>query len=426
MADRALRVAVVGRSVYSLHGYGGLERHLYDLVRYHLADGWYVTLITRTPERTEGVDPARWREIAEHPRCTVRYVPYHTFPLAGRRGTTIIDRSTAYPWFGARAGDAALRLVQAGHIDLVYGVGASVYGYARARAAHAASAPLVFNPQGLEEFGGVDGRYGGQRLKALAYLPLRRVVRKTAAAADAVIATDAAIEPAVLAHLPVPHGRVHVVPNGLDVIDGDRLVSREAGIMQRIKHHVGKDDVLLLSVGRLEANKGFTDLADALAGLQLSTAWRWVVAGDGPLRSALEQRIAARGLSGRTILAGRPDDASLHAWYDAADLFVHPTRYEGSSLVTLEAMLHAKPVVASRAGGLPDKVIAGQTGWLVPASDPFALGAAVSDAVMQRARWPEMGRAGRALLEQRFDWRVIQGKFRELYEALLTISAPPA
>ena len=49
--------------------------------------------------------------------------------------------------------------------------------------------------------------------------------------------------------------------------------------------------------------------------------------------------------------------ATLHAWYDAADLFVHPTRYEGSSLVTLEAMLHRRPVLATRAGGLPDKVI---------------------------------------------------------------------
>ena len=164
-----LRVAVVGRSVYSLHGFGGLERHLYDLVRYHLADGWHVTLITRTPERTEGVDPNRWREIADHPRCTVRYVPYRTFPFAGRRGTTILDRSTAYPWFGARAGGAALRLVQAGHIDVVYGVGASVLGYARARGRQAASAPLVFNPQGLEEFGGFDGSYGGHRLKALGY-----------------------------------------------------------------------------------------------------------------------------------------------------------------------------------------------------------------------------------------------------------------
>jgi glycogen synthase len=419
VADRALRVAVVGRSIYGLHGFGGLERHLYDLVRYHLADGWYMTLITRTPERPEGVDPTRWREIAEHPRCTVRYVPYRTFPFAGRRGTTIIDRSTAYPWFGARAGKAALRLAQAGHIDVVYGVGASVYGYARARANHEGSAPLVFNPQGLEEFGGFDGSYGGQRLKALGYLPLRRIVRATASAADAVIATDAAIKPTVLAHLPVSDSRVRLIPNGLDVVDGDRLVSHEGGLTQRIKHHVGKGEVLLLSVGRLEANKGFTDLADALAGLQLPTAWRWVIVGDGPMRAALERRIAERGLSGRTILAGRTDDAALHAWYDAADLFVHPTRYEGSSLVTLEAMLHGRPVLATRAGGLADKVTPGKTGWLVPPSDPSALGMALADAVAHQARWPEMGRAGRALLEERFDWRVIQTRFRELYEELL-------
>jgi glycosyltransferase involved in cell wall biosynthesis len=158
--------------------------------------------------------------------------------------------------------------------------------------------------------------------------------------------------------------------------------------------------------------------------MQSSTAWRWVVVGDGPTRAALEHRIAERGLSGRTILAGRTNDAALHGWYEAADLFVHPTRYEGSSLVTLEAMLHARPVVATRAGGLPDKVIHGRTGWLAPPSDPGALSTALSDAIAERARWPDMGRAGRELLEQRFDWRVIQGKFRELYEEL--INARPA
>ena len=54
--------------------------------------------------------------------------------------------------------------------------------------------------------------------------------------------------------------------------DGDRLVSRDAGLTHRITHQIGKNEVLLLSVGRLEANKGFTDLADALAGLQSPTA----------------------------------------------------------------------------------------------------------------------------------------------------------
>ena len=84
---RPLRVAVVGRSVYALHGFGGLERHLYDLVRHHLAEGWEVTLITRSAKRPSGVAPERWIPVATHPCFTLRSVPYRTFPFAGRRGT---------------------------------------------------------------------------------------------------------------------------------------------------------------------------------------------------------------------------------------------------------------------------------------------------------------------------------------------------
>jgi glycosyltransferase involved in cell wall biosynthesis len=87
--------------------------------------------------------------------------------------------------------------------------------------------------------------------------------------------------------------------------------------------------------------------------------------------------------------------------------------------VTLEAMLHRKPVVATRAGGLPDKVIPGATGWLVEPRDPRALGSALCEALHSRALWRSYGEAGRALLEREFDWRVIQRKFKELYEELL-------
>ena len=85
---------------------------------------------------------------------------------------------------------------------------------------------------------------------------------------------------------------------------------------------------------------------------------------------------------------GRVDDRALHAWYDAADLFVHPTRYQGSSLVTLEAMLHKRPVLATRAGGLPDKVVPGRTGWLTEPSTPSALTATLQQAFAERERWP--------------------------------------
>jgi glycogen(starch) synthase len=342
MNERPLRVAVVGRSVYSLHGVGGLERHMYDLVRYHLDAGWSVTLVTPPPRGTPA-DPARWRLVAEHPRCVVQFVPYITFPFAGRRGTTVIDRSTAYPWFGLRAGRVAAALVARGDADVVYGVGASVWGYARRRAAGAAQAPLVFNPQGLEEFGGFDGSFAGHRLKAAGYAPLRAVVRATAAAADVTVATDASIVPAVRRFLDVPDARIRLVPNGIDVADGDRFVRPEAGVEMRRRHDVPDERALLLSVGRLEANKGFGDLVEALAGLDPALDWQWVLVGAGPDAARLSALVRDRGLAGRTTFAGRLADVSLHAWYDAADLFVHPTRYEGSSLVTLEAMMHGRP-----------------------------------------------------------------------------------
>ena len=425
MAD-ALRVAVVGRSLYGLHGFGGLERHLYDLAKHHLADGWHVTLITRMPSTPDGVDSPRWRALADDPQCHVRLVPYRTFPFAGRKGTTILDRSTAYPLFGLRAGGLAAELAASGTVDVVYGVGASVYGYARAhRRPGGPVAPLVFNPQGLEEFGGFDGRYGGRPLKAVGYAPLRAVVRSTAAGADAVIATDASIEPSVVQHLSVDRARVHLIPNGLDVVEGDRLVSPADGLAMRARHQIAESDVVMLSVGRLEANKGFADLASSLG--ELGTApWRWVVVGDGPDRASLAWHVGAAGLGGRVTFVGRVDDRALHAWYDAANLFVHPTRYEGSSLVTLEAMLHAKPVLATRAGGLPDKVIPGRTGWLVEPGNPRALSAGLNEALNAPSHWAAYGAAGRFLLEERFDWRVIQRRYADLYAELRSRTARAA
>jgi glycosyltransferase involved in cell wall biosynthesis len=419
MPDRPLRVAVVGRSIYGLHGIGGLERALYELVRHHLADGWEVTLITRPPDG-DTANPDAWHALASRANFTLRTVPYRTFPFAGRRGTTVADRSTAYPLFGYRAGQDAARLVAQGRIDLVHSAGASGFGYAHVhQAAGGPRAPLVLNPHGLEEFGDADGQFAGHPLKGLAYAPLRRVVRATAAAADAVIATDAALRPLVERHLGVESARVHVIPNGLDLVEGAGRVDVTEGRALRQAHGIDPRDTVFLSVGRLEANKGFLDVLPALASLR-ETSWRWVLIGDGPGLPEIEAALDRAALTDRAQLLGRVDDRTLHAWYDAADLFVHPTRYEGSSIVTLEAMLHQKPIVATRVGGLPDKVIPGRTGWLAEAGDAGSLTSALREALANRHRWQQFGRAARALLEERFDWRVIQRQYAALYERLLS------
>jgi len=159
-------------------------------------------------------------------------------------------------------------------------------------------------------------------------------------------------------------------------------------------------------------------LAEALSTLR-SRTWFWLVVGDGPARPALEQQIAGLGLSDRVRLVGRAPSEELHAWYEASDLFVHPTLYEGSSLVTLEAMAHRRAVVATTAGGLPDKVIPGRTGWLVPPGDAAALADALREAMSRRGTLMAMGDAGRAVVEREFSWDAVADRTIALYRALV-------
>lgn len=435
MREEPLRVALVSRAVYPVHGYGGLERHVFDLVKHLTRREVHVTLITKPLNRPAG-DLDR---VLQGSHARVVEIPYVTFPGAGRRGTTILDRDTAYPLFGYRAGRAALSLCERGQVDLVHGLGASVLGYARAKSRLLNNAPpLVFNPQGLEEFGATDSARAG--LKTLAYWPLQLAVRACARAADCVIATDQSLAPIVERHLSVDSQRVRVVPNAVDIEMCDDLAGPESGLAIRQRFGFERSTLVFLSVGRLEANKGLEVMVEALASLSSSSSsraaslrsrkrargygwqalpdWRWVVIGDGPFRPRLEAAIGAKGIGSKTQVVGRVNDRDLHAWYEAADVFVHPTLYEGSSLVTLEAMTHRRAVIASAAGGLPDKVQPGVTGWLVPPGDAAALGDAISQAATHPAR-DELGAAGRALVERTFSWHVVADHMMTLYRELV-------
>jgi glycosyltransferase involved in cell wall biosynthesis len=147
-----------------------------------------------------------------------------------------------------------------------------------------------------------------------------------------------------------------------------------------------------------------------------------VLVGDGPYRQKLTSAVARLKLGDRTLMVGRPDDPILHAWYEAAQLFVHPTLYEGSSLVTLEAMAHRRTVVTSNAGGLPDKVQNGRNGWIVPAGDPSALAGAISGALAPDVNRDALGRRGREIVEREFSWDAAAAATIRLYRSLLAAS----
>lgn len=399
MSEPPLEVLMVSRRVHPAHGPGGMERKVFDLATRLAGRGVAVDLFTETPTAVERAAAA---SAAMPDGVVLHWVPGRWLPIGDRTGTVVLDRITNYPVWARRAARWGLA-ARDRPPTVVHAHGLAAWGFRGLDA----GAPLLMSVEGLEEFEGPAGP------KRLAYAPFRRCMRQAAAFADAVIATDAALQQVVERHLGVAVAEQAMVPNAVDPAACRALGDPERGRRLLDEHGVADAAPLFVSVGRIEANKGFELLAAAFAraAAELPSGWAWVLAGDGPRRAAVQTATAA--IDDRVRLVGRVSDADLHALLAAADWFVHPTLFEGSSLVTLEAMAHGLPVLATRAGGLPDKVIDGETGLLVPPGDPTALAAAlVRTAALDGRR---MGEAGRRHCEESFGWDRVIDRYLDVY-----------
>lgn len=390
-----MKVALLSRAVFPLHGHGGLERHVGSLKRHLERAGCELRVFTSPP-----------RHALSEPRDeTYVFVPYRTLPWPRRQGFVVADRNTNYLIWSLRA---ARELLSTFEPDIVQADAGAGFGYAWLSKED--SPPLVLHPHGMEEFKTTP-------LKRAAYLPLRSATRYAARRAVRVIAPDSSMVDDVEEHLGDISEKVIVVPNAIDIEEIDR--QRESVNLGEL----GIEDAhtLLLSVGRLEDNKGFVDLVNALADVvdEMPTKWRWVLVGDGPARSKIDNAVRARGIGNHTLLTGATSEAVLHALYERADLFVHPTLYEGSSMVTLEAMAHRTPVIATRVGGIPDKVVDGISGLLVTPGDVEALGRSIAAAVSDRDMLNEWGVEGRRIAEEAFSWTQRTGEILALYESVI-------
>jgi glycosyltransferase involved in cell wall biosynthesis len=170
---------------------------------------------------------------------------------------------------------------------------------------------------------------------------------------------------------------------------------------------------VVLYAGRLSEEKG-PDVLVRAAGL-LPPGLHVEIAGDGPRRAELEQ-LAADVAPGRVHFHGRLPKDALDARLAACRLVVVPSRcHENQPMSILEAYGFATPVVASRLGGIPELVVEGRTGLLVDPDDPVSLAAAVATIAEDSQRAAEMGRAGRALVEEGFTPEVHLTGLERLY-----------
>jgi glycosyltransferase involved in cell wall biosynthesis len=141
---------------------------------------------------------------------------------------------------------------------------------------------------------------------------------------------------------------------------------------------------------------------------------RLVLVGDGPLRAEAEALLAAAGARGQAWLAGARDD--VPELLQGMDVFVLPSIAEGISNTILEAMACGLPVVATRVGGNAELVAAGETGQLVPASDPEALAQAMLAYAREPARAGARARPGARASSGASAWkrdgRALYGRIR--------------
>jgi glycosyltransferase involved in cell wall biosynthesis len=211
-------------------------------------------------------------------------------------------------------------------------------------------------------------------------------------------------------------GRVRRVYHGLEP-PVTRALEREG---QRIRAElgVGADDFLVGNVGRLALQKGQRHLIAAMPLLlQRVPRAHAVIAGGGDLEDYLRDLAEEAGVAERVHVLGPRKD--VPALMHAIDVFAMPSIWEGFGLVLLEAMAAGRPIVASRVATIPEVVVDGETGLLVPAGDPQALSDALADLADQPALAQQFGEAGRERLRRQFSIDKMVGDTELLYRELL-------
>jgi glycosyltransferase involved in cell wall biosynthesis len=189
----------------------------------------------------------------------------------------------------------------------------------------------------------------------------------------------------------VPAARAVTVHEGIDIERVDGAAPARLHEELWLPHHAP----IVGNVAALVPHKGQRHLIEA-ARLVLPHVpdARFIIAGDGELRPSLERQIQEHHLEKHVLLVGfRSDVLSLHK---AFDIFVMSSVTEGLGTSLLDAMAAAKPVVATATGGIPEVVVDGETGFLVPPRDPAAMAAAIVRLLKDDAVRSRMGEAGRA------------------------------
>jgi L-malate glycosyltransferase len=287
-------------------------------------------------------------------------------------------------------------------VDLIHAHQYTPYFYAATAALRAGLLPVIFTEH---------GRHWPDRLRIKRAM-VNQLLNLTTVAYTAVSGFS---RESLIRFEKMPRGSIQVIYNGVDLngirngADDRRTIRRELGLKE--------NDLLVLSVGRLDPIKDFATLIRAFARVAAqSPGARLCIAGDGD--EAYKQQLIELGrqLGEPVRLLGARRD--VNALLSACDLYALTSITEATSMTILEAMAAKRAVVATRTGGNPELVVDGQTGLLVPVGDVPAMSEAMSRLLKDSASRERMGVAGQARVKELFSKERCFAQYRDLYRSV--------
>ena len=204
---------------------------------------------------------------------------------------------------------------------------------------------------------------------------------------------------------------IQVIPN---FVDPHRFRPHE-----RPRHHLfgATDDKVLCHVSNFRPVKRILDVLAVFERVSRTLPSRLLMIGDGPDRSRAEAFCRERGLRDRVFFLG--NIPNLEEILGSADLFLLPSEAESFGMAALEAMASEVPVIATQAGGMPEVVMEGENGYLLPVGDVDGMAARAIEILSDPALQRRFGRAGREIADEKFNVSRVVPIYRQFYEQVI-------
>ena len=243
---------------------------------------------------------------------------------------------------------------------------------------------------------------------------VRMIDRLTFGWSHAVVCCSEAVRRSVSACLGAPASRQIIIPFG---VDARQFAAADQAAREELE--LGGGPIVGTVCRLVEPKKGLSVLLQAIALLQRGGGppCQLLIVGDGPARPSLESLSRRLGVGDCVRFTGPRRD--IPRILPLLDLFVLPSRYEGFGIAILEAMAAGKPVVATTAGGIPEFVVAGETGLLVEPGNAAQLAEAIGCLLREGERAKQMGLRGRSRVLEKFQMSTVVRQHEQVYQACL-------